>query len=392
MKKPLFSVKTDALDADPVRTGETTFEFLQRQCEPRFVEYRKLIESLFQDLPIKHCETFRGRLRSKDSAEFQAATFEMQLYRMLIRLGLEIEIEGKLPIDFFVRIEHQSCFIEATVCGFGEGAFSSTENEYDAIVKLRQGLPNPHLNIRLEAEGRLKKTLAKNKIIRPFKELLDRFTREEFEEMLRNYAWYDPRYTLFEEKCETKIKVGDWTLKGTIELPFPQYEGQIYGPWRSGAMDTSGPLLRSVQAKAKRWSGIDLGHPFIVAVNNCHSEFTWEDDYSDIKRALTGDPNAADRASFRLDLHRISGVIVVGNACMGAERMAPVKLFRNGDKEIPDFLHFLEEKQTFGDLLGLSWPLGRTIALSRSGPRTARHFAQPMVRRAKRLRRQENAD
>lgn len=364
MKKPLFTVKTDALNADSVRTGETTVEFFQRQCEPRFVEYREWIEELFQGLPIEHCETFRGRLRSRDSAEFQAATFEMQLYRMLIRLGLDVEIEGDLlrtkkKIDFRVQNDRQSCFIEATVCGFGQGEFSDTDQEYDAITKLKKGLPNPHLDIWLKAEGHLKKHLSKSEIISPFKELLDRFTREEFENILRNikkdgyFQWieFDPKYISFQEKCETEIKVGDWTLKGTLKLPFPQCEGHIYGPCRSGGMDGCGPLLKSVKAKAKHWSGIDLGHPFIIAVNNCHSEFTWEDDCSDIKRALTGNPDAADRASFIPALHRISGVIVVGKAYMGAERMAPVKLFRNGNKEIPDFLHFLEEKQIFGNLL-----------------------------------------
>ena len=50
------------------------------------------------------------------------------------------------------------------------------------------------------------------------------------------------------------------------------------------------------------------------------------------------------------DLERISGVIVV-NAYIGAEKGARIKLFRNGNKETPDFLHFLEEKQTFGNLL-----------------------------------------
>ena len=355
MKKPLFTVKTDALDADLVRTGETTFEFFQRQCEPGFVEYREWIEELFQDLPIEHCETFRGRLRSKDSAEFQAAAFEMQLYRMLIRLGLDVEIEGDLPrtkkkIDFRVQNDLQSCFIEATVCGFGQGEFSDTDQEYDAITKLRKGLPNPHLDIWLKAEGQLKKYLRKSEIISPFEELLARFTREEFEKNSK-LPWFYPGYILFEEKCETEIKVGDWTLKGTLKLPFPQCEGHIHGPWRSGGMDGYGPLLKSVKAKAKHWSGIDLGHPFIVAVNNCHSEFHWDSDDASIKRALTGDSDAADRASFKPDLHRISGVIVVGNACIGAERMAPVKLFRNGNKEIPDFLHFLEEKQIFGNLL-----------------------------------------
>ena len=358
MKKPLFTVKTDALDADLVRTGETTFEFFQRQCEPEFVEYREWIEELFQDLPIEHCETFRGRLRSKDKAEFQAAAFEMQLYRMLIRLGLDVEIEGDLPrtkkkIDFRVQNDRQSCFIEATVCGFGQGEFSDTDQEYDAITKLKKGLPNPHLDIWLKAEGHLKKHLSKSEIISPFKELLDRFTREEFEENSK-LPWFYPEYILFEEKCKTEIRVGGWTLKGSLALPCSESGGQIHLPSRGGPTDSSGPLLRSVQAKARHWSGTDLGQPFIVAINNCHSEFHWDSDDASIKRALMGDPDAADHAIFQSGLHRISGVIVVGNACMGAEKMAPVKLFRNGNKEIPDFLHFLEEKQTFGDLLGLS--------------------------------------
>lgn len=324
--------------------------------EPEFVEYRQWIEELFQDLPIEYYKTFCGRLRSKKSNEFQSTLFEMQLYRMLKRLGLVVEIEGELlgtkkKIDFHVQNDRHSCFIEATVCGFGQGDFSHTDQEYDAITKLRQGIPNPHLNIRLEAEGSLKKTLSKNEIVKPFKELLERFTREEFEWMERNYVWYDPRYISFQEKCETEIKVGDWTLKGILELPFPQCEGQIYGPCRGGAMDTSGPLLRSVQAKAKHWGGIDLGKPFIIAVNNCHCEFHWDSDDASIKCALMGDPDAADHAIFQPALHRISGVIVVGKAYMGAERGARIKLFRNGSKEIPDFLHFLEEKQTFGNLL-----------------------------------------
>ena len=79
----------------------------------------------------------------------------------------------------------------------------------------------------------------------------------------------------------------------------------------------------SVQAKAKHWGGIDLGKPFIIAVNNCHCEFHWDSDDASIKCALMGDPDAADHAIFQPALHRISGVIVVGKAYMGAERGAP---------------------------------------------------------------------
>ena len=88
--------------------------------EPEFVEYRQWIEELSQDLPIEHYKTFCGRLRSKKSNEFQSTLFEMQLYRMLKRLDLDVEIEGeflgtKKKIDFHVQNDCQSCFIEATV-------------------------------------------------------------------------------------------------------------------------------------------------------------------------------------------------------------------------------------------------------------------------------------
>ena len=81
--------------------------------------------------------------------------------------------------------------------GFGQGfehdGLSSKNNEDAAIEKLKQGIPNPHLDVWLEAEGSLKKTLSKKEIVKPIKELLGRFTREEFEWMERNYDRLDPK-------------------------------------------------------------------------------------------------------------------------------------------------------------------------------------------------------
>ncbi len=366
MTKPLFSpLAPDELEVSPRRRGERTFQFFQRQRRPRMVEYRDWIEELFQELPSEHRNAFCGRLRDKDSGQFQSALFEMQLYRMLKRLGLDVEIEGELPgteqrVDFRVGSDRQSCLMEATVCGFGQGIFSDTDQENDAIGRLQRALPDPNLDIWLEAEGHLKRTLKKSEItgiVSRIKRHLEFFPREWFTQGGIRFQKVNRRtvrtagFLATEEECKAEFRDTDnWTLKWTLALPPQGRGGQIRLPSRSGAPDSIGPLLKSLEAKARHWSGIDLGHPFIVAVNDCHSEFEW--DPHGIQCALANDVGAIHDSSFQPKFHRISGVIVLGNACLGAEREAAVKLFRNGHEEIPGFLHFLEEERTFGDLLG----------------------------------------
>ena len=47
------------------------------------------------------------------------------------------------------------------------------------------------------------------------------------------------------------------------------------------------------------------------------------------------------------------GVIVFYMATLGNERSAPVRLYKNGKKNIPECLRFLLEEQRLGDLLGI---------------------------------------
>ena len=374
MVKPLFSpLAPDELGDDSIRPGERSLHFFRRQSLPEFVEYREWIEELFQGLPGGQHEKFRPRLRNKRFLQFQSALFEMQLYRMLKRLGLAVEIEGELPgtgkkVDFGVQDGDQSCFLEATVCGVGQGIFSDTDQEYDVIRKLQQRLPDPHLDIRLEAEGHLQRTLRKAEIAEiagRIKKHLEFFPREWFAQRgirvqkVNRWTVRTAGIRATEEECIAEYRDSDnWTLKWTLALPLPGRRGHVRLPSRSGAPDRFGPLLEAIKEKARDWRGIDLGHPLVLAVNNCHSEFKW-DPYG-IRCALANDDDATHHASFPHAFHRISGVVVVGNACMGAELGARVKLFRNGNKEIPRFLHSLEEERAFGELLGLSGPWGRT--------------------------------
>ena len=77
----------------------------------------------------------------------------------------------------------------------------------------------------------------------------------------------------------------------------------------------------------------------LIAVNICHFEYFWGDEEGIIHNA------------FFKSLSRVSRVIVFGNATLGNENSAPVKLYKNPNKDIPGCLQFLERETTSGGLL-----------------------------------------
>ena len=52
--------------------------------------------------------------------------------------------------------------------------------------------------------------------------------------------------------------------------------------------------------------------------------------------------------------HKVNGIIAVSNGVIGCEYHAPVRLYRNGNKQVPDCLRFLLEVHKLGDLLGIA--------------------------------------
>lgn len=148
---------------------------------------------------------------------------------------------------------------------------------------------------------------------------------------------------------------GDWVLKGRLEPPRnPSEIGRVIGPSRGDACDASNSLRKKLKEKADQAHRFE-GRPCLVAVNACHSDFFWDtDDTMDIRKALfakRGDEGQT--GEFCPDLHRISGVMVFYHAVLGNELGAKVRLFRNGDKKIPECLVFLANEQRLGKLLGL---------------------------------------
>ncbi len=275
--------------------------------------------------------------------------FELEVHEILRRLSCVIEIEPELSggrtVDFRVIAKTEEFYIEATVCGIGQGALHSNENEQDAVEKLRKHLKRLHSDLILSAKGELKRSLSKE-VVKPFQDLLDRYTPEEVHDVYKVHGLRG------ELQLSTEFREGDWVLKGRLRPAFATSStGKVLGPARTEYIDGVEPITTALKKKAKNWKeGRIKDHIFLIAINVCHL-----DSLSDDPEQAIFDPGrpSSEEGKFREDLSCVDGVIVFYNATLGNERNAPVRLYKNGDRNIPECLEFLLQEQRLGDLLGI---------------------------------------
>ena len=335
----------------PAYQGESTFEFLQRGGRKEAVEIRQWIEKWYKEYPCNKKMELKRRLQSEIYREFFGALFELQVYTILRRLDCFIEVELGFSgtdgtADFRATNNGQKFYIEATVCGIEQGILRSNSNEQDAVQKIKDNLISPHSDIWLDADGELRSTLGTKRIVKPFKDLLDKHPAEE---VRRIYAMYGIAGA--QRHLSTNITEGDWVLKGWLEPPIASHgRGQIHGPGRGGVVDGVTPLGKALSRKAEDWKKKQLENEiFLIAVNTCHSEFFWGDE----KKAIFGHDDIEKHEAFPKLSSSVNSIIVVGNAVLGAERNAPVRMYQNGNKCIPECLQFLLQERRLGVLLGI---------------------------------------
>ena len=270
----------------PKTPVESHFEFLQGSNHPDLIKTCRWINEWFDEFPSDARPGIESRFKGKNEEDFIGAYFELLTHRMLRRLGLCVEVERRLSntdekIDFLAHPPGQkdrSFFAEATVSGFRQGNFRENANERDAVEKIRWGIPNPHLDIWLEAEGTLRRPLKTEHVVKPFRGLLERHTAAEIS---RNWptwmSWIHTRQSQPWCVPYAELKEGEWVLKGYLGPPMSSSGvGQIHSPSRGGSCDGSALLRESLYEKAKKWRkaaerGFDFeGRPFLIAVNGYH--------------------------------------------------------------------------------------------------------------------------
>ena len=342
----------------PAEGPETAFQFLERGARRKAIPIRDWMEHTFRTLPTEAKPRLKHRLQSSKSAEFLSASFELQVFTLLRRLGCSVDVEPSLPgtrgatVDFLAHHGQDEFYVEATVCGLGQGVLSSNENEEDAVHKLRQGLKDLHSDLWLRAEGHLRRTLGKKRLVQPFQNLLRAHTPDEVRDLHSRLGRFEAETYLSET-----IREGQWELAGRLDPPrATNGQGHVWGPARGGAVSAEAPLKRALAKKAQDWRRAPLKEQcFLVAVNICNPDFAWNLDEIRAIHAPDAPIHAGSdtrKSLFAQYLSRVAGVLIVDKATLGQEGAARVRLYQNPQRRLPNCLQSLLAEQRLGDLLG----------------------------------------
>ena len=333
----------------PVKHGRTTndekiHEFPEREGRPEAAPIRDWIEYWHGQLPATKQRDIRGRLHSGDIHHFTSAYFELQMFAMLRTMGYEVTVEptlaaGRYNPDFLVKQGDDRFYLEATVCGQDAGDLRGTSNEMDAVEKIRSAFENArvdlHSHLWLEAEGNLNQTLSKNRVAKPFTDLLRRTTAAEVQESYES----NPYGHLHRTEFGAELKCDDWTLQGVVEPTFHvDGPGHVWGPVRWAMGDASEAIRTSLVEKATQWRRMGPSDGIlVVAISVCHSQFSWND--GDETRAITEDWTSGNPTAYwRDELKAVSGILLVGNISLGYEQVTRARLVPNPERCLPESL------------------------------------------------------
>ena len=252
-----------------VRYNESSFNYLNLYDSPDIIRIRNLLESSFNKFPLEAQNDLRSRFQSNDNKQHEGAFFELFLHELLSRLGCTIvdvhpEIVGadSRP-DFLVCHGDQCFYLEATMIGKKSGPFTRSRNEQDVIDKLNK-LPSPDFDIGIDMEGTLSRTLKKEDVVRPFKELLIEHDPDKVQRLIDEEGMY--------AAPSRKIEDGNWSLQGWLHPISPKNRRSIQSrqividPYRAEWTNSVTPVRDKLKEKAGKYG--ELSKPFIVAVNS----------------------------------------------------------------------------------------------------------------------------
>ena len=228
---------------------------------------RNTLESWFKGFPLRHRKDLRERFRSNEDQNHEGAFFELFLHELLSRLEFSLEVHPEIADagvrpDFLVSREHRRFYLEATVTGQKSGPFTRNPNEEDVIKKLNT-LTSPHFGITVQMEGRLSRTLSRQDVVRPFKDLLESHSVDEVQSLIDEHG--------SNAAPSQRIECGNWSLEGWLSPISP--DKRMSGPPRQFVIgdhlgkytDCATPVRDALKKKARKYRNLDA--PLVLAVN-----------------------------------------------------------------------------------------------------------------------------
>lgn len=355
--------RVEKQEAQAISEKHGALAYLQYSKQSKCIQRCRWFEEWFAQYPQEHKQKLKDQLKSKKWEQFIGALFELEIYRVLHhQLGCKVQIEpnvsDKTP-DFLAICEGERFYVEATVRHDAEADSSNRRHAEEFTDMLRAKLKNLHSDLWIDVLGSpFPERNADWKTARgDIQKWLDEHNAEE-EDTAYRHGGLVRRY----------FYIGQCRIIATLRPYRRRRKARVTEPGL--AIQGSGveSLRTTVKKKAKRYKSQDFKDlPYIVAVNlnavssegvQCtdneeYNEEVAADADTDVARALCGSDSLTER-EFLPGLGHVNGVIVVHNGTLGNEKIAGVKLYRNGNATIPKCLQFLLDYNSFGSLLGLS--------------------------------------
>ena len=253
-------------DTRPRRRTEPIYDFLDRSGRPDFEFIRSLMESWFTDYPESHRDDLRSRFISRDDRVHESAVFELFLYEMLLRLGLDVKVHPVVDgiasrPDFLVTSHQERFFLEATVVNPRDGLFAADPLE-DKVLDAIDDLDSPNFRLWIDTRGRLTRAPPYRSVVQPFLTLMESNDPDDVQQMIDNNG--------LSSAPSVSAARGSWSITGIL-IPKGQGRGDAsertigIGPSRGGLVDSATPVRQAMVDKGNKYK--NLGAPLVVAVN-----------------------------------------------------------------------------------------------------------------------------
>lgn len=297
---------------DYIDAGETTFQWIESR--ERAAGIRDELETLFALFPSPAQEALRRRLSNKRAEQFEGARFEMQVFGMLHRMGLDPRYEApEGGADFRCgRFEVEATHVRGPDSG-------KTDAEEDVILRLRRHFDTSEtplgLWIGLESRGELCNAPRVKLLVRKIHDAISHFRAAGVRSHLFDihgvwglYGVHSPRPNWDDDGYGLPVcryRTEDWTLfLSSVRYASAGHRGGI-GTFPSTDVaicnDTADRVLRALSGKARQLR--DTGLPLYVAMQ--------------IDGALW-DAHGTERVHDHLSRHHsIAGVLLVLHNALG---------------------------------------------------------------------------
>lgn len=240
---------------------------LNRDNTPGAQQLREQLESWFGEFPEASQRDLKERFRSNNPDTHQSALFEIFLHRLLSALGCNVEVHPKISgtdsrPDFLVHQGERCFYLEATAVGRTSGPFALSNNEQDALDKLRT-LTSSDFNLGFETRGTLTRTLRRNHLLPRFQQLLEAYEPDWVQEQIDEGG--------LAAAPSARYEVGDWCVEAWLipigsQSQIPNQSRTIsVMPLKAAFTNALEPVRNALKEKGHKYGQPKL--PLVVAVH-----------------------------------------------------------------------------------------------------------------------------